>query len=199
MTISPDRAPATPAPRRKEYVASVVVAVVGLLVSAVLLGLVKSGAELGQPLTAGEPVTVHIGASEETVVWARYHGGPLPEIECSLSPEPQGSRQLRPAMEGLGVAIDVDGERWVAQRLISAEPAGSYDVTCLTFGRHPATLSIGELPRFHSDRDRFLLQVGALGTAGITVVAVGLLLLIPALRRRSRRAHLEREPAGSQQ
>ncbi len=98
---------------------------------------------------------------------------------------------------GDGVTVEVDGERWVAQRLIFADPAGSYEVTCQTVGRHPATLSIGELPRFHSDRDKLLLQVGALVTAVVTVAAVATILLTSALRRRTRPARLLRQRTGS--
>ena len=47
MTVSPEHPPATTT-RRREYVVAAVVALVGALTCAVLLGLVKSGAELGE-------------------------------------------------------------------------------------------------------------------------------------------------------
>ncbi|MEU8425065.1 hypothetical protein AB0C15_29760 [Micromonospora sp. NPDC048835] len=169
MTLSPVVAPVELRPRRIWFVIAALVAVGGVLAAAgVMLFVLRSGGDLGQRLTPGQVVTVHLSPTDEKMVWVEETGQGVPDINCDVSPldgqEVLESREVHVLSKD--VELNVDNERWRGLLTLSSGPAGRYAVNCRTSGVSPApTLSIGDPPRFYSARETALGSFAAIGLA----------------------------------
>lgn len=195
MTLAPVVGPVELRPRRIWFLIAALVAIGGALAGA---GVMLSGlrGDLGQPLTQGQPVTVHLSPSQEKMVWVKETGQSVPDVSCAASPV--DGQEIREFSQGRllseNVELDVGGERWRGLLTLSADPAGRYEVTCVTSGadRIP-TLSIGDPPRFSGPRGTALGTLAAFGLGGISVITGALLAVAVAVRRGSHRARLRQQ------
>ncbi|MEV0727089.1 hypothetical protein AB0I37_30505 [Micromonospora purpureochromogenes] len=177
MTLSPVDTPVELRPRRIWFIIAALVAVGGVLAAAgVMLFVLRSGGDLGQRVTPGQVVTVHLSPADEKMVWVKETGQSVPDVRCEASPvdgqEILESRRVYLLSEN--VELNVDNERWRGLLTLSAGPAGRYEVSCRTSGVGPApTLSIGDPPRFYDAGDTALGSLAAFGLAGISVIIGG--------------------------
>ncbi|WP_341715933.1 hypothetical protein QQG74_18030 [Micromonospora sp. FIMYZ51] len=184
MSPSSTAAPAELRPHRVWFVVAALVAVGGVLASAVLMLIVlRSEGELGQRVVAGEPVTVTLSADEK-LVWVREPGG---QLSCAASPL-DGLTITGYAdsyLEGGRFELTVDGERWRGRVGLSADPAGRYEVTCTVPGIDPPpALAIGDPPRFSGPRSATLATLTAVGVSTVGVLTGVVLAGVVAVRRR---------------
>ncbi|MEU5791444.1 hypothetical protein ABZ754_27435 [Micromonospora purpureochromogenes] len=199
MTVSPVVTPVELRPRRTWFIIAALVAVGGVLAAAgVMLFVLRSGGDLGQRLTPGQVVTVHLSLAEEKMVWVKETGQSVPDVRCDASPV-DGQEILefrRVYLLSENVELNVDNERWRGLLTLSAGPAGRYDASCQTSGVGPApTLSIGDPPRFYDARDTALGSLAAFGPASISVITGGVLAAVVAVRRGLHRARLRQQSA----
>ncbi|SIM67865.1 hypothetical protein [Micromonospora cremea] len=197
MTLSAVVTPVELRPRRIWFIIAALVAVGGVLAAAgVMLFVLRSGGDLGQRLTPGQVVTVHLSPEEEKMVWVKETGQSVPDVGCDTSPvdgqEVLESREVHLLSEN--VELNVDNERWRGLLTLSAGPAGRYEVSCRTSGVGPApTLSIGDPPRFYGARDTALGSLAAFGLASISVIIGGVLAVVVAVRRGLHRVRLRQQ------
>ncbi|MER5454839.1 hypothetical protein ABT008_08645 [Micromonospora sp. NPDC002389] len=171
-------------PHRRLVVAAVLAA------GTVLLGVVglsrflpDSGGDLGQRFAVGQPVILHL-SSKKTMVWGSGVESNGQDVSCAVSaaggPEIEAYSELR--LLDTDIERTVDGILWHGLLLLSAEPAGRYEVTCTAVANWD--LAAGDPPRMYGPRAVALGQLAAWGLAGAGVVA-GVVLAVR--RRRSTR------------
>jgi hypothetical protein len=159
MTLSPVVTPVELRPRRIWFVLAALIAVGGVLVAAgVMLFVLRSGGDLGQRITPGQPVTVYLSPSNEKVVWAaKVTSQGVPDVRCPGSwLDDQTVRQVgfqNVYLAAEDVELEVDDERWRGVLALHGDPGGRYEVTCMASGAGPTPiLSIGDPPRFYNAR-----------------------------------------------
>jgi hypothetical protein len=173
-------------PRRFWYVVSALIAGGGVLAAAALplLAFIPIGADLGQRVTAGQPVAVHITGPGK-VVWIADDGPGAADPTCETSPADRPSQWSTQRMLGEDLSLDAEGRHWRAALIVAAEPAGTYTVTCVVPGANAGrSLAIGDPPWFHGPRARALAIPGAMLTAAVGVLVGCLLAVRVAVRRR---------------
>ena len=198
MPSSPVITPVALRPRRIWFIIAVLVALGGVLAAAgIMLFVLRSGGDLGQRLTPGQPVTVHLSPSDEKMVWVKQTGQSLPHVKCDASPA--DGQEIREFSEvqllSENVELKVDNERWRGLLALYAGQAGRYKVKCMTPGvGSTPTLSIGDPPRFYNARDTALGSLAAFGLASISVIIGAVLAAVVAVQRRLHRARLRQQP-----
>ncbi|MGW3602767.1 hypothetical protein [Micromonospora sp. NPDC005161] len=180
-------------PRRIWYVVAALIAAGGVLAAAVALFLVPFGGELGQPVTSGQPFTVHLPEGGK-VVWAKASGPDAPGVSCA--PARVEAEELEEwqmvSMRFDDLTLEADGERWQAVVLVGARPTGTYTLTCTASAADGTpSLSIGDPPRFYGARSEALAGLAASILAPLGVLVGAALAVVVAVRRRA-----ERERAG---
>lgn len=136
-------------PRRTWYAVAALIAAGGVLAAAVVLLLVPSGGDLGQRITPGQPVTVHVPEGG-LMVWGKDVEGEIPGVRCEPSPADTEVLEEWSTARMLfdDLTLTADGERWRGLLLVRARPTGTYAVSCTIPGAD-TTLSLGDPPRFH--------------------------------------------------
>jgi hypothetical protein len=199
MNLGPVVTPEKPPPRRIWFAIAALVGAGGVLAAAgVILFVLPMGGDLGQRVTPGRPVTVHMSSSEEKMVWVKVTGQSVPDVSCDASPlDGQTIRELiNVSLLMEDVELKVGNERWRGLLTVSASPAGRYEVTCTTSGADATpTLSIGDPPRFYGPRAGALVRLAAFGLASISAMVGAALAVVVAVRRRSHRARLRQQRA----
>ncbi|MEH1167777.1 hypothetical protein V6V47_20570 [Micromonospora sp. CPCC 205539] len=201
MSLAPGVDPVDVRPRRRWFLVAALTAVGGVLAAAaVLLLLLRSGGALGQPLTPGQPVTVHLSLSNDKMVWIKETGQSIPDVTCATTradgQEIVESRERYLLPEN--VELTVDGQRWLGLLTLGAGPTGPYEVTCTTAGTAAPTLSIGDPPKFYGARDTALGTLAAAGLAGVGMLTGLLLAFVVAVRRFLHRARLRQQRTDAQ-
>lgn len=171
-------------PRRIWYVVAALIAAGGVSAAAALMFLVPVGGGLGQRITPGQPVTVHVPEAGK-MVWVRDGGGDVPDLRCEPSqPDTQRLQQWRSASTRHDdLTVTADGDRWRGPLLVQAKPAGRYTMTC-TASDAAASLSLGDPPRFSGPRAEALSVLAAVVLASLGVVVGAALAVVVAVRRR---------------
>ncbi|RLP93956.1 hypothetical protein [Micromonospora sp. CV4] len=175
-------------PRRIWYAVAALIAAGGVLAAAAVLLLVPFGGDLGQRVTSGQPVTMHLPEGGK-MVWAKVSGPDAPGVDCAPSrAEDQGLGEWHAVSARLDdLSLDADGERWRAVLTIAARPTGTYTVTCTaSSGQGTVSLSIGDPPRFHDPRSKALAGLAASVLAPLGVLVGAGLAGVVAVRRRRR-------------
>lgn len=175
-------------PRRAWFGVAALVGAGGLLAAiAVPLLVLGSGGDLGQRMTGGQAVTVHLSSADQKQIWVRENGRDVPDPSCEVSPvdgqELTGFATIRDLFQI--PRLEVDGERWRGLLTISAEPPGRYAVTCT--GTGGSTLAVGDPPRLNDPRSRTLGTVAAVCLGAVSLVS-GVVLAVVVARRRARQA-----------
>lgn len=187
MDTAPMAVAAAPVrPRRIWYVVAALIAAGGVSAAAALMFLVPLGGDLGQRITPGQPVTVHVPEAGK-MVWVRDSGRDVPDLRCEPSqPDTQRLEQWGSvSMRHDDLTVTADGERWRALLLVQAKPAGRYTMTCTTSGAEAAApLSLGDPPRFYGPRAEALAVLTAVLLASLGVVVGAVLAVVVAVRRR---------------
>lgn len=173
--------PASPRPRRFWYVVAALIAAGGPLVVAALLVLTPLGGNLGQRFTPGQAVTVHVPAAGR-LVWS----ADLVDLRCEPA---QGDNRDGTGWTVMSVreeklTLDVDGHRWHGAVLVTAQPPGTYAVTCTTPGG--TSLAIGDPPWLRDAGSRGLAILGATLLAVVGLAAGCAVAVLVAARRRRR-------------
>ena len=173
-------------PRRIWYVVAALIAAGGVAAAAALMFLMPLGGDVGQRITAGQPVTVQVPEAGK-MVWVRDSGRDVPDLRCE--PSPPDTQRLEEWSNAStrhdAPTVTAEGERWRGLLLVRAEPAGRYTMTCTTSGPDAASsLSIGDPPRFSGPRAEALAALAALVLASLGVVAGVVLAVVVAVRRR---------------
>ncbi|MEV1289607.1 hypothetical protein [Micromonospora sp. NPDC049679] len=164
-----------------------------LAAAGVMRFVLGAGGDLGQRVTPGQPVTVRLSASDGRIVWVKETGQGPPDVRCEASSvDGRAMTELSNVfLTGERVELEVDNERWRGLLTVYAEPAGRYELTCVSSAAGPApTLSVGDHPRFYGPRDTALGTLAAFALGGLSVIAGGVLAVVIALRRASHRARL---------
>jgi len=198
MTPSPVVSPVETRPRRNWFfLVSLIPIAVALAGSVMLLFVLRSEGDLGQPLPLGQAVTVQL--SDEKLVWYRTTDGGPPDVTCAASPK-DGIEIVEFRQEGaLLKGITLDDGQWRGLLTLHARPAASYEVTCTAANTGPqAALSIGDPPRFYGPKETALGSLAALGVAAVGAVTGLLLAVARMVRRGVRRARLQRERTSAQ-
>ena len=184
--------------RRMWSVAAALMAAGGVLAAAVVVRhVMHSGGDVGQRLTPGQPVSVHLSWTDRKMVWVRETGQRIPDVMCTPSRvDGQMTRDVVvEAMTFDRVELDVEGERWRGLLVIDAYPPGQYEVTCTAAGTNAQPmLSIGDPPRSYARRDPAgggltswdLIIIGVVG-GGVLAVILSIRSAVVAFRRRSGR------------
>ncbi|MEV4658715.1 hypothetical protein [Micromonospora sp. NPDC049301] len=175
-------------PRRTWYVVAALVAAGGVLAAAAVVFLVPFGGDLGQRVTPGQPVTVHLSEAER-MVWARSSGPDVPDVRCE--PSPADAREIDEwhtvSMLFDDLTLEADGERWRAVLKMAAGPTGTYTVTCtIPGGDGTMSLAIGDPPHFHGARSTALAVLAASVLVPLGVLVGVVLAVVVAVRRRRR-------------
>ncbi|MET8121838.1 hypothetical protein [Micromonospora sp. NPDC005189] len=194
MTLAPVISAVELRPRRIWFFIAALLPVGGALAAVgVLLFVLRSEGDLGQPLPLGQPVTVQL--SDEKMVWFRTTDGGAPDVACAASPT-DGAEMVEFGQTNVLVAgAKVDNERWRGLLTLHARPAGRYEVTCTAAGAGPQpALSIGDPPRFYGPQDTALGSLAALGVTSTGVVTGLVLAVVVAARRGMHRTRLRRQP-----
>ena len=180
--------PAAVRPSRLWYLVAAVVPA-GLLGAAPLTPGLLRGGDVGVPLSLNQPAPVSMSPPDERMVWAREGGTPPAEISCTFADDPRlAATSIERVLTG-PVQIGADGVRWRGVLLLSARPAGSYRVTCVTSGAGASpTLSIGTPLRFTSPRARAVITLSTAGLAFAGVVMGALIAVVVAVRRHRSRS-----------
>ena len=72
------------------------------------------------------------------------------------------------------------------RRRFSAAPAGTYELTCTS--ATPATLALGDPPRFLDARSQVLIVLTKIAVTALSLLAATLIVVFVAIRRAAERA-----------
>ena len=177
-------------PRRTSYLVAALIAVGSVLAAPAVLFLIPAGGDLGQRITPGQPVTVHVPEAGK-MVWAKDRGPQnFPGVGCAPSPaDTQELGWTTVSMRPDDVTLNANGERWRGVMVVHAQPAGTYTVTCTASAADGTpSLSIGDPPRFHNPRSRARAVLAASVLASLGVLVGTVLAVVVAVRSRRRRS-----------
>jgi hypothetical protein len=135
--------------RARRILVAAVVAAVGVAAGIALVAVLRSGGDLGQPLTPGRPAAVALHPSTARMVWSTSRT----QTWCDIGGEGQPvSTSMENTLLSGDYRLDARGERWYGVLALRADPAGTYEVSC---GSSPG-MAIGDPPRAYTWRDRGL-------------------------------------------
>ncbi|MFF3865235.1 hypothetical protein [Micromonospora sp. NPDC001898] len=178
MTVAADPSP----PRRIWYVVPALIAAGGVLAAAVMLFLIPFGGDLGQRITPGQPITVHMPEAGK-MVWVKGEQY-FPACHNSEADTQKLGEWNLVSMLSDDLTLEADGERWRGVQMIYAKPAGTYTLTCTVSDEHgTSSFSIGDPPRFHDARSRALAALAASALASLSVLVGAALTVVIAVRR----------------
>ncbi|WP_433348361.1 hypothetical protein [Micromonospora sp. CA-111912] len=193
-----DPAPASVAvdplrPRRVWYVVAALIAAGGVLAAAAMLFLIPFGGDLGQRVTSGQPLTVHMPEAGK-MVWVKGEQS-LPACQYSEADTQKLEESVRISMLADDLTLEVDGERWRGLQMMRVKPVGTYTLTCTVPEHATSSFSIGDPPRFHDPRSKALAALAGSALASLCVLVGAVLTVVIAVRRHRRGKRLaERHP-----
>lgn len=156
-----------------------------VLADALLAPALFRGGDLGRPMPLNRPVPVSISSTGERMVWVRESGAPVAGVSCGFGGDSRLVSTTVARVMFEPIEIEADGARWRGVLTLSAEPAGTYQVTCVTPGGTAPTVSIGTTPRFVSPKARALITLITAGLSLAGVLAGLLIAVVVAVRRRA--------------
>ncbi len=171
---------------RTPLVVAFVVGLLGLLGCVLSLHLLGVGATVKQVFPAGSAVAVDLSPDRRTIVWGPTDGStPDCVVNRAAGSSPFDNSRMIESLRRSDVRTVSEDRSWRGLALLTAEPAGRYELTCA--GPPGTQLATGTPPLLYANSLRPPPSTaGALRTGAVASAVVGALAAAGLLARRLR-------------